>query len=239
MYRLNFDFVLSSLPVILRGLPTTLFLSVVPMLMGMIFGLALALVKIYHVPVLRQLGAVYVSFIRGTPVVVQLFLVYYGLPWAIRTIGTSIDPAFAPDLNHINPVWFALAAFSFNMAGYLSETLRAAIESVDRGQLEAAYSIGMKPFRVMMKIVFPQAALNAIPNLGNSLIAMVKDTSLAFMIMVIDIMGEAKLLGARSLRFLEIYISVSVIYWITCMILEVLFRSLEKRLSISRRGLAE
>lgn len=237
--NLDLDYLVKSTFQILQSLPVTLRLAIIPTVVGILLGLCLALIKIYRVPVLRQVVAVYVSFIRGTPMLVQLFLVYYGLPWILLRIGTGFGADLLPAINQISPEWFALLAFSLNMAAYLSETMRSAIESVDRGQFEAAYSIGLSPSRIMLKIIFPQAALNALPNLGNALISMVKDSSLAFMIMVLDVMGIAKVIGARSLRFLEIYVGVSIIYWVTCIILEQVFRILENKLKVSKRGVVE
>jgi len=237
--NIDLDYLAKSSLQILGSLPVTLRLAIIPTVVGIVLGLGLALVKFYKVPVLRQLAAVYVSFIRGTPMLVQLFLVYYGFPWVLLRIGAGFGRDLTPIINQIAPEWFALLAFSLNMAAYLSETLRAAIESVDRGQFEAAYSIGLTPSRIMLKIVFPQAALSALPNLGNALISMVKDSSLAFMIMVLDVMGIAKVLGARSLRFLEIYVGVSIIYWFTCIILEQVFRIVEMKLKVSKREVVE
>jgi L-cystine transport system permease protein len=224
---------------IIPSLPVTLLIAFVSMFMGALLGLGIALIKIYRTPGLHQFFALYVSFARGTPLLVQLLLIYYGVPALVVAVTGLVAPGSSIDFNKVDPVWFALIAYSINMSAYLSETLRASIESVDRGQIEAANSIGLKSWQVMLKIVLPQAALNAIPNLGNSLIGLVKETSLVFMITVVDVMGMAKILGARSLRFLEAYIAVSLIYWVTCIILEFAFRYVEKRLSVSRRKLAE
>ena len=236
---LDIDYIFKSMGGILAYLPVTLRLALIPMILGSLLGLVIALIRIYRIPVLNQVAAAYVSFIRGTPTLVQLFLVYYGLPWTIASIGAVFDSSFSYDFNLIPPEAFALLTFTINTSAYASETLRSAIESVDRGQLEAAESIGLRTRQVMLRIVFPQAALNALPNLSNSLISLVKDSSLAFMIMVIDVMGMAKIIGSRSLRFLEAYFSVSIIYWIVCILIELAFKLLERRLSISRRGLAE
>jgi L-cystine transport system permease protein len=239
MNSLDVEYIFISLPQILEALPVTLLIAFVSMFVGLVLGFCIALIKIYKVPVLNQIALFYVSFIRGTPILVQLFLAYYGVPWLISLLIAAFSPGSSVDFNRIDPLFFALFAFSINMSAYLSETVRAAIESVDRGQIEAAYSIGLKPWQVMLKIVLPQAAINAIPNLGNSMISLVKDTSIVCMVMVFDVLGMAKILGARSLRYLEVYISVSIIYWVVCIVLELGFRLLERRLSVSRRALAE
>jgi L-cystine transport system permease protein len=239
---LDWAFLWKNLIQIGTKIPTTMYLALLATFLGVLLGLFIALVKIYKVPVLRWIATAYVSFIRGTPVLVQLYLVYYGMPWAFLTVTskfglTSLAESFNP--NNISPAFFALVTFTMNSGGYLSETLRSAIESIDRGQIEAARSIGLTESRIMLKIVLPQVALSALPNLGNSLISMVKDTSLAFSVMVIDVMGAAKLLGSKTLRYLEIYIAVSIVYWTLCIFLECVFAVVEKKMKITKRGLAE
>jgi L-cystine transport system permease protein len=237
--NLSLTYIFESILRIMTYLPVTLRISVIPTFVGILLGLAVALVRIYRIPVLRQLAAVYVSFIRGTPLLVQLFLVYYGLPWLILRTATALGVTLTYDVNLIVPEYFVLFAFSINMGAYLSETLRSAIESVDKGQFEAAQSIGLSSPYIMLKIVLPQAAVTALPNLSNSLISMVKDSSLAFMVTVVDIMGAARIMGARNLRYLELYISVSLVYWLVCIVLEQVFNLTEKRLKIGKRGLVE
>jgi L-cystine transport system permease protein len=239
---LDWAFLWKNLIQICAKIPTTMYLALLATFLGVLLGLFIALVKIYKVPVLRWVATVYVSFIRGTPVLVQLYLVYYGAPWLFLTVTAKLGLAsltenFNP--NNISPAVFALVTFTMNSGGYLSETLRSAIESIDRGQIEAARSIGLTESRIMVKIVLPQVALSALPNLGNSLISMVKDTSLAFSVMVIDVMGAAKLIGSKTLRYLEIYIAVSIVYWVICIFLECVFMIVEKKMKITKRGLAE
>src|SRR5690606_11176422 len=171
-------------------------------------GMAAALIKIYKVPVLNVISSIYVSFIRGTPLLVQIYLVFYGIRKIIYFLQREYGWLMSADVNSIPPEVYALLAFSINLGAYLSETIRSAIESVDRGQFEAAKAIGMTPTQMMLKIIFPQALSVAIPNLGNMFISTIKDTSLVFMIGVIDIMGEAKILGSRGLAFFEVYIAV-------------------------------
>ncbi len=230
---------LKSIPSIASYLPVTFWLAVASMAFGLAIGLGAALVRVYRTPVVRQVALVYISFIRGTPLLVQLYLVYYGLPKLINLASRRWTFMAGFSVNMIPPELFAVLAFSLNMGGYLAETLRAAIEAVDRGQFEAANSIGLSRTATLRLVVLPQAALIALPNLGNALIGMVKDTSLAFMIMVIEIMGQAKIIGARGLRIFEVYIAVSLIYWATCIVLEQGFRLLEKRLGAFERRVAE
>lgn len=233
---LDINYIIESLPSILSRLPITLLIAVGSMVIGLLIGFAVALIQIYKVPVLRQLTSFYVSFTRGTPLLVQMYLVFYGIPKIIYFLQTSYGLFYNFDVNLISPEVFALLAFSLNLGAYLSETIRSAIESVDRGQFEAAKAIGMSPSQMMLKIILPQALAIAIPNLGNIFIITVKDTSLVFIIGVIDIMGQAKILGSRGLAFFEVYIAVSLVYWVICIIIARLLVVLEKRVRRYERG---
>ncbi|MDR1422042.1 MAG: amino acid ABC transporter permease [Coriobacteriales bacterium] len=237
--NLDFGFIWDTGLLLLERLPTTLLISFVPMICGTLLAIGIALVRIYRIPVINQMCILYVSFIRGTPTIVQLLLVFYGLPWATQALVGLVNPSWAFDFNKMPAETFAIVALTIATSAYSSELLRSAIESVDRGQLEAAESIGLRPWQVMVKIVFPQAALNALPNLGNTLLGLIKDSSLAFTVSVVDIMGMAKIVGARSLRFLECYFAVSIIYWIVCIVVELVVKLAERRLSVSRRSLAQ
>ncbi|UZQ49493.1 amino acid ABC transporter permease [Clostridium kluyveri] len=236
-YFFDTRFMFESIPKIIQYLPITLEIAVASMVIAIIIGIFTALIKIYKIPVLKQISWIYVSFIRGTPLLVQLYITYYGIPKVLNLFQSQYGLFINVDINTISTTYYALFAFSINLGAYLSETIRSAIESVDIGQFEAAESIGMNHIQLMLKIVLPQAALVALPNLGNTLISTVKDTSLIFMISIIDVMGEAQIIGARTLRFFEVYIAVSLIYWITCVLLERCFYLLEKRLRVYERSI--
>lgn len=235
---LDIQFLIESFPAIAARLPVTVGIAVGSMILSLFIGLTTALIKIYQVPVLKTISSCYVSFIRGTPLLVQIYLVFYGIPKVIYYVQTEYDQLQNVDVNIIPPEIYALLAFSINLGAYLSETIRSAIESVDRGQFEAAKAIGMSPAQMMVKIIFPQALAVAIPNLGNMFISTIKDTSLVFIIGVIDIMGQAKILGSRGLAFFEVYIAVSIIYWILCIVVERLLARVEKRARRYERGIA-
>jgi L-cystine transport system permease protein len=220
-------FFLSTFPQLARVLPVTLKIAAVAMLLAMLVGLAVALCRIYRIPGLAQAAAVYVSFARGTPLLVQIYLSYYGIPVLLE--GLKARYGWTVDLSEVPAIVYIYFAFTFNVGAYLSETIRAAILSVDKGQMEAALSVGMSTWKGMQRIVLPQALAVALPSLGNTVIALVKDTSLAFMISVVELMGEARLQGARSLRFFEVYIAVAIVYWVICIIIEQLVTLLEKR----------
>jgi len=198
---LNFhlDLIIESAPFLLKGAGYTIELSVGGMVFGLILGLAVALMRLSHIPVLRGLARAYVSFIRGTPLLVQLFIIYYGL----AEVGLMLDP-----------VPSALIGFSLNVGGYTAEILRAAISSVERGQSEAAASIGMTSFQAMVRVILPQAARVALPPLSNTFISLVKDTSLAATIQVPELFREAQLITARTFQIFTMYLSAAAIYWL-------------------------
>lgn len=210
----NFDLLLMSVPLLLRGLGYTIELSFGSMAIGIVLGFGLALMRLSPNNALRRSARVYVSFIRGTPLLVQLFLIYYGLPqFGIR----------------LNPVPSALIGFSLNVGAYTSEILRAAISSIDKGQREAALAVGMTKFQIMWRIVLPQAARLALPPLGNSFVSLVKDTSLAATIQVPDLFRQAQLITARTFEVFTMYISVALVYWGVSAILDVVQNKLEVR----------
>ena len=134
------------------------------------------------------------------------------------------------DIAAVPAILFVYIAFSFNVGAYLSETFRAAILSVEKGQIEGALSLGMTKFQSMIRIVLPQAFVYALPNLGNTIISLIKDTSLAFIISVVEMMGQAKIIGAQGLNFFEVYIVVAFLYWIICILVEKIVSILENRL---------
>ncbi len=224
----DWTFIFQSIPAIAAYLPVTIAIAVGSVFFGLIIGLVVALIKIYRVQVMKQLAGAYVSFIRGTPLLVQIYLVYYGLPKVFEALRLRLNLDI--DISSVPAIVFVMLACTVNLGAYLSETIRSAIEAVDKGQVEAAYSIGMTTYQTMKRIVLPQALLVALPNFGNIFLSIVKDTSLAFIVSVVEIMGEAKIIGARGLRFFEVYIAVSLIYWGLCIAFEKGIGLLEARL---------
>ena len=231
------QFMIEIIPDILKGIPYTLLIAVVAFLVGIVLGLIGALSKIYRVPVLKQITAVYVSFIRGTPLIVQILLIYYAIPILIRVINAKFGTNY--DISWIPAVVFMLIAFSINAGAYLTESIRASILAIDKGQLEAAYSIGMSTWSAMIRIVLPQAVKVGLPVFANFFIGLMKDTSLAFTAAVPEIMGQAKIEAGRASRFFEAYIDAALIYWILCLIFERLVALLEKRVSKSEKGVTK
>ncbi|WP_334180878.1 cystine ABC transporter permease [Pseudomonas nitroreducens] len=207
---------LDSAPFLLKGAIFTVVLSVRGMFFGLLLGFVLALMRLYGFTAVRWLARIYVSFFRGTPLLVQLFMIYYGLPQA----GIELDPLPA-----------ALIGFSLNMAAYVCEILRAAIGSIDKGQWEAAASIGMTRAETLRRVILPQAARTALPPLGNSFISLVKDTALAATIQVPELFRQAQLITARTFEVFTMYLAAALIYWILASILSHLQNRLEDRVN--------
>ena len=204
---------------LLAGFKMTIPLTVISFSIGLVIALFTALVQTAKVPVLRKLARFYVWIIRGTPMIVQLFVVYFGLP----NIGILLS-AFAR----------AVLVFSVSVGAYCSETVRAAIESVPVGQMEAGYCVGMNYWQIMYRIVIPQALRTAFPPLSNSLIGLVKDTSLAYSISIVEIMATAQRIATRTYDYFLLYIEAAFVYLIFCTVLQWLQRYLEGKLAQKR-----
>lgn len=207
---------LDSLPFLLKGAWWTVVLSLGGMFFGLLLGFGLALLRLYGYRPLQWLARIYVSFFRGTPLLVQLFMIYYGLP----QLGIQLDPLPA-----------ALIGFSLNMAAYTAEILRAAIASIDRGQWEAAASIGMSHAQTLYRAILPQAARTALPPLGNSFISLVKDTALAATIQVPELFRQAQLITARTFEIFTMYLAAALIYWLLASVLAYFQGRLEDRVN--------
>ncbi|MHC5350648.1 cystine ABC transporter permease [Metapseudomonas furukawaii] len=216
MIEASLQLALDSAPFLLKGAVYTVVLSLGGMFFGLLLGFLLALARLYGFTPLRWLARVYVSFFRGTPLLVQLFMIYYGLP----QLGIQLEPLPA-----------ALIGFSLNMAAYTSEILRAAIASIDKGQWEAAASIGMSRSQTLVRAILPQAARTALPPLGNSFISLVKDTALAATIQVPELFRQAQLITARTFEIFTLYLAAALIYWVLATVLSHFQTRLEARVN--------
>lgn len=212
----SIQLVLDSAPFLLKGTLFTLELSLGGMVFGLLLGFMLALMRLSRFWPLSWLSRLYVSVFRGTPLIAQLFMIYYGLP----QFGIELDPIPA-----------AMIGLSLNTAAYTSETLRAAISSIEKGQWEAAASIGMNPWQTLRRVILPQAARTALPPLGNSFIGLVKDTSLAATIQVPELFRQAQLVTSRTLEVFTMYLAASIIYWVLATVLSFLQNRLEDRVN--------
>jgi L-cystine transport system permease protein len=213
--------IIEFIPTLIQYLGITLQILAASIILGFVLGIAAAIPRLYKIPILNQLVILYVSFIRGTPILIQLFLVFYGLP-AILLLLFSID------ITRMEAIYFVIITYAISNGAGFSEIFRAAIRAVDYGQTEAAFSVGMTSRQNFFRIVLPQAVRIAFPNMANSVIGSLKDTSLAFTIGVMDMMGRGDTLIAATAHALEVYISLSIIYYIIVVMFEKIFSKLEK-----------
>lgn len=211
----SIDIAQSSLQPLLEGaLVYTLPLSLITFVVGLILAVLTALARISTVKPFQWIARIYVSAIRGTPLLVQLFILFYGLP----SVGIVIDPFPA-----------AVIGFSLNVGAYASEVIRAAILSIPKGQWEAAHMIGMSYTQTLRRVILPQATRVSIPPLSNTFISLVKDTSLASLILVTEMFRRAQEIAATNYEFLLLYTEVAIIYWIICFFLSLIQGRLEHR----------
>jgi len=225
--------VFTEIPRLLTYFPVTLELTIIAMLIGWIFGALIAIVKKNKVPVLSQFATLFVSIMRGTPIIVQLYLSFFGIPIALKYFNYYHGTHY--NINAIPSIIFAMVALGLNQSAFDSETIRAAITSVDKGQIEAAKSLGMTNFQVLKRVIFPEAIVVALPSLGNSLIALIKGTSLAFTCSVIEMTAEGKIIAGNNYRYFEVYCSLAIIYWIVTIFIEKIFSFLEKKFSVPEK----
>lgn len=214
---MNFDFgyMMDVLTEIIPYTPITIFLAVASMLLAGILGLSIALIKQFQVPVISSFATVYVSFFRSIPTIVELFLIYYGLP--------QIFPVFSK----MEALSATILGLSLKNAAYLSEIFRAGLLSVDEGQMEACLGVGISKFYAYQHIILPQAFQNALPGMSNTFISLIKESSLAFTLGLVDLFAQAKLIASDSFRFFEAYLAVAVIFWTLVVVMTVIQQRLE------------
>ncbi len=207
-------------PFLLQGAMYTVLFAAVSMVLGLILGFSVAVVRVTKVPVVSQIAAVYVSAFRGTPLLVQIFVLYYGL--------TSVGIEFTP-------VTAGILALTLNVAAYLSESMRGAILGIDKGQWEAGLSVGLTWGQTLWNIITPQALRLAVPSLSNSLISLIKDTSLISVITVTELMLATKEVIAETFQPLPLYLAAAGIYWLLSALFERVQKALENRLTAPLR----
>lgn len=220
--KFDITYVFDFIPKLLTYLNITLLIVGSSILLGLVIGMLVALPRLYNVPVLKRISQVYVSFFRGTPILIQLFLIYYGLPTILQWINI--------DISRVAVLYFVILAYALNSGAFVSEMIRASVSAVDKGQIEAAQSIGMSGYQTFTRIILPQALAISILLFGNLVIGNLKDTSLAFTLGVMEMTGRSQTLGTATQHFVETYIALSLIYFVISMILEQVFLWLERRL---------
>jgi putative S-methylcysteine transport system permease protein len=219
MRALDIDYMIGLVPVILGYVPLTIGMALAAMVCALLLACLMAVERVIRVPVLDQLVQLFISFFRGTPLLVQLFLFYYGLPQIL------------PVLSGINGVTAAIIGLTLHFSAYMAESIRAAILGVDRSQWEASQAVGMTQAQAMRRIILPQAARVAAPTLVNYFIDMIKSTSLAFTLGVTEMMGATQKEAAGSFLYFEAFLVVAMLYWAIVETLSLLQKQLERHLN--------
>ena len=225
---LNYSFLVKTFFTALSGVPTALMITIVALFIALPLGFLLALTRINRIPVLHRFARVYVSFVRGTPVIVQIFIIYSSVPLVL----TSIFKKFHIETNvyDINPIWYAFIVFSLNTTAILIEVFRSAISTVSKGQLEAAYSVGLTNVQAFKRIIIPQTLVVALPNICTATVNLIKATSLGYAMALQEITLRAKVAANVGYNYVEAYIDIFLVYLILCSLVEYLFKIYEKRL---------
>jgi putative amino-acid transport system permease protein len=219
MRALDLEYMLGLVPIILGYVPLTIGMAMAAMVGALVLASLMAVERVVRVPVLDAVVQLFISFFRGTPLLVQLFLFYYGLPQLL------------PVLAGINGVTAAILGLTLHFSAYMAESIRAAILGVDRSQWEAAQSVGMTQTQSMRRIILPQAARVAAPTLVNYFIDMIKSTSLAFTLGVTEMMGATQKEAAGSFLYFEAFLVVAILYWVIVEMFSFLQKRLEFRLN--------
>lgn len=223
------DIIFTSIPALLPYLAVTLVVGVTSILTGSILGMLLAWAKLSGHKVIRALADGYTYIIRCTPSIVLLFIVFYGLP-------KFMEAEFGIDMNNLSRAIFVIITFTLLFGAYVSEVFRSAYETVDRGQYEAAVTIGLSPEQAFFRVMLPQAAVIALPNFGNSVINLMKESALAYTIGLIDLLGRTNLIISKNYGAygVELYVACLLIYWALSFLIEQAFLRMESYLGRGR-----
>lgn len=232
--ELNYDFMLKTFGLLFQGLPVTLSITIVALLVAAPFAFFLALARLRNTPYVQGPIKLYISLIRGIPMVIQILVVYSLLPSFLNYLFKELGIKY--NIFDLNTIWYAYAVFIFSTIAVLSEVFRSALGSVSQGQLEAGLAMGMSTYHTYLRIIIPQALTVALPSLCNVTISLIKNTSLAFMMAVKDITAVGKIAASYGYNYVEAYIDVFFVYILVCTLTQLFFRFSEKHLGRYRQG---
>jgi L-cystine transport system permease protein len=213
--------VIDYFPQLLARLPTTLMIVLVATLFGILIGITIAFIRLERIPILQDLCKIIVSFIRGTPILIQMFVVYYGLPAIVSLFGINII--------RWDKIYFVFVTYGINTGAYFSEVFRGAIQSVPKAQTDAALSVGLTKLQTYRRIILPQSVIIAIPSVGTTMTGLLQDSSLAFTFGIIDVIGKVNMLGGQTTHMLEGYFDAAIIFSMLTILLEKLFSKIEAK----------
>ena len=226
----EFDTAVEAFAFILKHLPLTLFLPAVTLLIGIVLGSIIAIVRLRSNKLVNAVLAIVVSFFRSVPAILQVFIMYYSLPYLIAPILSAVTGSVVKPFD-VSPYWTAYIFFIIYQTAYQSENIRGALLSVDRGQLEAALTVGLSYYQAYKRIILPQAFAVAMPSFFTYYLHGIKSLALLFTIKIVDIFAAADIFAALYSRRTEPYVADAIIYWLLCVVLTFVFNSWERRLS--------
>ncbi|MGG2090769.1 amino acid ABC transporter permease [Priestia aryabhattai] len=226
---LNYKFLIDTFFVALSGISITLLVTIVSLIIALPLGFLLAMTRINRILVIQRIAQIYVSFVRGTPIIIQIFIIYSSIPLILKAFFDKYNIQI--DIYKINPIWYAFIIFSFSTTALLIEVFRSALGTVKKEQLEAAYSVGLTTFQAYRRIIIQQVLVVALPNLCTTTVNLIKATSLGYAMSLPEITLNAKVAANMGYNYVEAYLDIFIIYLILCMIVEYIFKVLEKRLS--------
>lgn len=231
---MNFDIqmMVETIFIVFRAVPRTLLMALVILLLGILFGGLITFVKMKRIPILTQIINIFISYARGVPLIVHLFVINASLPegisYLLRYAGIQMEPHEFPSLVIV------LFTYTFLEAAIESENIRGAFQSIDPMQIEAGMSIGFTRRQNLKRVIVPQALAVALPLFLNAFLKIIKALSLAFTVGAVDIMAQSRYAAALSSRYLESYVAAALVYWLICGVLLVLFNRIEKQLQVGR-----
>ncbi|MCZ2257764.1 amino acid ABC transporter permease [Sporosarcina sp. G11-34] len=225
---LNYKFLVDTFFVALSGVPIALAVTAVALLIALPLGFLLALTRINRIPILNRFAQIYVSFVRGTPIIIQIFIVYSSVPLLLDSFFTKFN--ITMNIYDVHPIWYAFIVFSLNTTAVLIEVFRSALGTVDKGQLEAAQSVGLTNPQAFRRIIIPQSLVVALPNICTATVNLIKATSLGYAMSLQEITLKAKVAANVGYNYVEAYIDIFLVYLILCGLVEYAFKLYEKRL---------
>lgn len=227
-------FIGQALQEIFKVLPLTLFMTFTPVCLGILIGIIVAFVRLKQLKILAPLLNFYVSFFRGTPIIMHIMLIYFGIPIVVDAMAQALSLDFQS--NTIPILFLVLLALTLSAGAYASEIIRSGILGVPQGQLEAAYAVGLTFSQAMRRLILPQAFSQSIPNFTNVFIGFLHATSLAFFVSIKELTGAANIVASVNLKFLEAFIAVGLIYWGVSIAVEWFAHQIEKRVTAYSKG---
>lgn len=224
----DIQYVVASLKVAVKYIPVTLELSVIPLLIGIILGTLLAIGRRFDINIIAPIANILIPIVKGVPLVLHIFIMNFLILKPLDVLAQTYG--WANFLRFMDKTYIGIAAISVYAVIIISETMRSALRSVDEGQYEACYSIGLTRCQTLMRVVLPQAFPFAVPNLCNNFIGLIKGSAIVYLITVVDVMNGALTSAQINYRFLEAYIAAALIYWVLCLMIEKFFFILEQHL---------